>query len=517
VLATRIGLITLLARTLWIQLHRAALTRMRILTATLGTETNTFSPFVTTMRAFEELGIQRGREQPISPNWFTEMMCEWRKLAELEGHEVVESVAAFALPHGITLRSTYETLRDEILEDAARRGPIDVALLFLHGAMVAQGIEDCEGDLIGRLRHELGADAVIGVGLDPHCHLTRRMIENANVIVIGKEYPHTDFVDRSRELYALCRDAHLGRTRPTSASYDCRMINVWPTTTEPMKSFVERMRSLESQERVLSVSFAHGFPWGDAEDVGSRVLVVTDNDPQLAAQLARALGQELWHQRDRLLFRALSVTDALDRASSAPRRPVVLADVADNPGGGAPGDSTFILRAVLERRLARVATGAYYDPVAVDLCHDAGVGAILNLRAGGKLGPTSGDPLDLQVVVRGLSDSHWQRGLASGQSPLGRAAWVEAQGVHLLLVSVRTQVLGPEAFEGLGLNLADIDIIVVKSTQHFHAGFAPIAAEILHVDTPGALTLDFASIPYTRRDGRYWPRVADPFSSTPKP
>lgn len=491
-------------------------TPLRILTATLGTETNTFSPFVTTLRAFEELGVQHGRRRSIASNWFTEMMCEWRRLAEADGHRVVESLAAFALPLGPTVRSVYESFRDEILEDARSRGPIDVALLFLHGAMVAGEVEDCEGDLLVRLRETLGPDAVIGACLDPHCHLTRRMIDAADVIITGKEYPHTDLVDRGRELYVACRDARLGLTRPTSALYDCRMINLWPTTSEPMRSFVARMRELEAQERVLSVSFAHGFPWGDVAEVSARVLVVTNDDQPLAEHLARSLAGELWAQRERLHFRALDLSSALDRAAAAPRGPVVLADVADNPGGGAPGDSTFILRAVLQRGLTRVATGLYYDPAAAQLCHDAGVGGAFDLRIGGKLGRASGDPVDLRVTVRGLSEAHEQRGLAGGRSPLGRAAWVEAQGVHILITSVRSQVLGPEAFTGLGLDLAEVDIVVVKSTHHFHGGFAPLAAEILHVDTPGALTLDFASIPYSRRDGRYWPRVADPFAPQSK-
>jgi microcystin degradation protein MlrC len=187
----------------------------------------------------------------------------------------------------------------------------------------------------------------------------------------------------------------------------------------------------------------------------------------------------------------------------------VIADIADNAGGGAPADSTFMLRAVLGRALTDVGFALLYDPQAVAFCHEVGVGAELDLRIGGKLGPASGEPLDVRATVRGLARKATQVGL-SGLVGLGDAAWIEIAGVHVILASARTQCFHPTAFTALGLDPTTLKAVVVKSTNHFRAGFDPIATEVLYVDTPGAIRSDFANIPYQRFKSAYWPKVENP-------
>jgi microcystin degradation protein MlrC len=139
------------------------------------------------------------------------------------------------------------------------------------------------------------------------------------------------------------------------------------------------------------------------------------------------------------------------------------------------------------------------------------VGARLSLRVGGKLGPLSGDPVDLQVTVRALVEEHWQTGLSGHPAPCGRSAWVSTDdGIHLVLISLRQQALGAELFTGLGIDLKGLRGIVVKSSQHFHAAFAPLASEVLYVESPGLLDTDFAHLPYRQRSLNYWPRVEQP-------
>ncbi|MFD0938148.1 MlrC C-terminal domain-containing protein, partial [Methylobacterium trifolii] len=159
-----------------------------------------------------------------------------------------------------------------------------------------------------------------------------------------------------------------------------------------------------------------------------------------------------------------------------------------------------------------VATGLYWDPGAVGICREAGLGASFMLRVGGKCGLTSGDPVDLRITVRGLSDAHDQAGLSGGRALLGPSAWIEADGIHIVLASQRQQPFAPDAFTGLGLTLTDKRLVVVKSMQHFFAAFAPIASEVRYVAAPGAVPPDYGAIPYTKRSGHYWPRVADPFA-----
>ena len=483
---------------------------MRILTAMLATETNTFSAIPTGWSCFEGSGIQRGAD--VTREGTGALLHMWGEMAAADGHEAVHSLAAWAPPAGKTVRAVYEALRDEIIEDARRGGPFDLALVSLHGAMVADGYDDCEGDLLTRLRAVLGREAIIGVELDLHCHITETMLAQADAIITFKEYPHIDAGARGRELFRLCVDAAAGQTRPVMAAFDCRMVHLFPTPAGPMAAFVAEMQEQEGRDGVLSLSLGHGFPWGDVEDSGVRMLAVTNGDEAGARAVARRFGERFFAQRREVSERGLSMDEALDRALAGPPGLIVIADKADNTGGGAPGDSTFLARRVIERGLKDVAIGPLWDPVAVGFCGDAGVGARLALRIGGKCGPQSGDPLDVTVDVRGLSDRLVQRGLGR-PSVLGRAAWVEADGVHLILVERREQAFSPDLFTNIGLDLGAMRIAAVKSTAHFRAGFAPIAAEILTTVGPGALLEDFAAIPYQKRKPNYWPRVEEPFAA----
>jgi microcystin degradation protein MlrC len=486
---------------------------VRILTAAIVTETNTFSPLPTGLHAFEVNGIQHGRHAPIRPTNEFATLVHWRETAEREHHTVIESIAAVAEPGGITVRAVYEALREELLEDLRAALPVDVVLLYLHGAMVAQGYDDCEGDILQCVRDIAGPKTIIGAEVDPHAHLTPRMLRHASVLVAYDEYPHTDIIARGDELYRLCIAAARNEIDPVMRAFDCRMVGLFPTSHAPMRPFVDGLKSARNG-RVLSTSLIHGFPWGDVADAGAKCLVITDRDDTLAQETAERFGREFWSMRQDLQLRATSIDLALDAAIASEQTPVVLADVADNAGGGAPGDSTFILRRMLERYVTDAVSGVYYDPEAVQLCFEAGEGAVLDLRCGGKLGPASGAPLDLRVTVRGLREAHVQDSMDdSAPVPLGRAAWVDAGGVHLVLASIRSQVFAPNAFTGLGVPLGRARIIVVKSSHHFWAKFAPIAAAILHVDSPGALQLNFADIPYEKRDLNYWPRVPDPFTT----
>jgi len=408
------------------------------------------------------------------------------------------------------LRKVYEGFRDETLDGIRRSLPLDIVLLNMHGAMVAEGYDDCEGDLLERVRALVGTKTVIGGELDLHCHISERMLRAADVLVTFKEYPHVDPMERAEELFAICRDAAAGRARPAMAVFPLDMIGSYRTPVEPLKGFVERMKTLEGKNGILSVSFAHGFPYGDVADVGGKVLVVADGDVDKAASLAERLGHELWAMREAIAAPRLGIDAAPDRALQLAGGPVVLADVADNAGGGAPSDATFVLARILERGIGNVLNGLYWDPLAVRFCKEAGEGGRLALRLGGKCGTASGQPLDLTVdVMRILEDQVQSFGPAKAR--MGDTVWVRAaNAVDLVLNSVRTQVFHPDAFTPLGLDLAAKKLVVVKSTQHFHAGFASLAREVLYVAGPGALTSDYASIPFTKRRHPYWPRIADP-------
>lgn len=483
---------------------------MRVFTAGLITETNTFAPWPTGKRGFSEIGPFRGDATTRGRDDETGVVAGlWKELARRDGHEFAEGFFAHAQPSGPTLQSVYEEYRDEILAGLRAQRP-DVALFFLHGAMVSTGCDDCEGDILGRARAILGAGATIGAILDPHCHLTPQMIAAADAIMLIKEYPHIDYGERGRELYEICTGAALKRCRPVMHLFDCRMVGFYPTTTEPMAGLVRRMKEAEKRPGVLSVGFGHGFPWGDTPETGSKVLVIADGDPRLAESVATEIGHAIYDLRETLLPRHPGIAAALDRARGLDGV-AVLADTADNSGGGAPSDNVSLLRAMLQAGVKQAAYGSIWDPVTVTACAEAGVGATLPLRIGGKCGPASGDTLDVVATVKAFVPNHSQQGLGAARGAMGDSVWLEIGGIDVVVMSVRTQTFSPDAFTGLGIDLPSKRIIVVKSSWHFQANFAPIADELIPVATPGAIQMDFAAIDYRKkRDQAFFPRVADP-------
>ncbi|MFK4821532.1 M81 family metallopeptidase [Ochrobactrum quorumnocens] len=482
---------------------------MKLFIAGLDTETNTFSPMQTGLEAFSENLIAYGDATQRPLNCCSSQLFVWRNAAQEKGWNVVESLCAVAEPGGRTTRLVYEHFRKTILGDLEAAMPVDAVMLALHGACVADGYDDVEGDLISHVRKLVGPEIPIAVELDLHCHITDLMIDNASIIMTYKEYPHTDIETIAAQLFAMLERTLAGEIRPIMAAYDCRLVSIFHPHKVPLRGIVDRMKELEGQDGVLAISFGHGFPWGDVADVGAKTLVVTDNDLSKAARIAESFGHEIYVAREEMRGDYLTIDEALDRAIAVENGPVVLADVSDNAGGGAPGDSTFILRRILERGIEDVASCLYWDPIAVRMCREAGEGATLELRIGGKIGKVSGDPLDLTVKIRRIATDITQR---FGPTPLsiGDAVWVSSGSIDIVLNTVRTQTFHPECMTGLGLDPSQKKIIVVKSSNHFRAGFEPIASEILYVSAPGALQPRFENLPFTKLKKPYWPRVADP-------
>jgi microcystin degradation protein MlrC len=491
---------------------------MKLFLAGLLAENNSYSPIPTGLGAFEAEGIRRGPDSGVDPGGYLSAIETVRGVASRQGWEVVEGLFAAAVPLGPIRQPVYEQLRDVLLNDLRASMPVQAVMLMLHGAMTAEDCLDCEGDLIERARSIVGPEVPIGIELDLHAHVTQRMTRHATLMVAYKAYPHTDIDERAAEVAQLTLDTAEGRIRPVTAVWDCRMAGSWPTTREPLKSFVRELQALEGRNGVLSVSHAHGFAFWDVPEAGARLWVITDGDQPLAQQLAADLGRRLWGMRDELHQPPLRMTEAMRRVAELPplagTGPIVVADMADNPGGGARGDSSFALQAVRDLRIPNVALGGLWDPGAVQLCFEAGLGSTLGLRVAGKSGPTSGNPVDLRVTVRALAQEHAQTAFGS-RSPLGASAWVStSEGVDLVLISRCQQVIGTDLFTGLGIDLTRKHAVVVKSMQHFHAAFAPLASEVLYADSPGLLTADIAALPIQHRDPNFWPRVADPWSGS---
>ena len=478
---------------------------MRIFTATLGTETNTFAPMPTGLADFMGQGYDMPATATALLPAFGQVCRALRERKAETGWDVFEGKLAFAGPSGITVRAAYEFLRDQLLADLKAAMPVDVVLLQVHGAMIAEGYEDAEGDLLSRVRAMIGPDIFFGVELDPHCHLSDQKVGAVDLMVIFKEYPHTDIYDRARDLVRLTEAAMAGRVKPVMRKRDLGFISLIHTSREPARGLVDRLLAMEGKDGVLSISIGHGFPWGDSPDLGTRILVVTDNDPAKAERLCQEIGDEIIAMREKFAPPFPEVDAAVTRGLESNRMSVVLADSADNPGAGAGGDSTFILARLLERKVENAVIGPFWDPGAVSFCHQAGVGATLQLRIGGKVSRFSGPPLDVTAEVLAIAKSAMQDGLSGTIAPLGDVALVRIDGVRVVLNTHRTQGFGTNLFTQFGIDLAETKLIVVKSSQHFHASFGPIASEVIYVETPGVAPGNYRSLPYKRARTTIWP------------
>ncbi len=481
--------------------------RMKIFTAYLAHETNSFSPIPTNLRSFEELGVYRtGMGPPEEDIALLRGSALFYKEAMRRGDEAVVGLSAHAQPSRPTKRADYETLRSWLLEDLRLAKDVDIVLLFMHGSMMAEGYDDCESDILGCVRDIVGDEVPVGLLLDLHCNVTSQMLEKASFVTACKEYPHTDFEERAVELYDLCVRLREKKIQPKVGFARAPMLGLFQTAQPPMRDFVDHIMAREKDPGILSITLAHGFPWSDFKDAGAGVIVITDNDQSLADTRAAEICEEFFALRERGQARLYSVEEAVSAALANEEGAVVIADMSDNPGGGAASDSTFLLKELLKRGADNAAVAYVWDPAAVEIAFAAGEGARLPLRIGGKISQFSGQPVDLDVEVVALRTDAMQPHIADGEpTALGRTALVSSNGVEIILNDVRQQPFSAEGLVAAGLDPWSKKILVLKSSHHFYANFHEKAAKIIYCDAPGLLNGDAKKRPYKKITRPIWP------------
>jgi microcystin degradation protein MlrC len=371
--------------------------------------------------------------------------------------------------------------------------------------MVAEGYDDPEGDLLARIRALIGPDTPLIATFDPHSHLTAKRVGAANALIAFKEFPHIDFVDRAVDAWEIAGRTVAGEIRPVMSVYDPKMIDVFPTTSEPMRRFVDDMIRREKENPdILSLSVIHGFMAGDVPEMGTKLLAVTDNRPELGDEVAREMGEALYRLRGKVRSEELSPAEAFERAGAFDGGPVTIADMWDNPGGGTAGDATVLLAEAIARNLQSIAFGTIWDPIAVQLCHVAGEGARMLLRLGAKSAPNTGTPIDADVeILRNIRNAK-QR---FGQSivPIGDASLIRIGGIEVILNSTRAQCFDTSLFSNFGIDPASRKILVVKSTNHFHESFARVSPLILYCAAGRPYPNDPRVTPYKKAPRDIWP------------
>jgi microcystin degradation protein MlrC len=280
------------------------------------------------------------------------------------------------------------------------------------------------------------------------------------------------------------------------------------TSRPPMNEVLLRVHAMEQRPGIVSVTVATGYPWADVPEVGASVLVVANGDRDLAQRSADELGDWIWQHRERWYAPPLAVRQALEQGTHAGKFPIILADQADNPGGGAPGDSTEVLQTFLDLKLRDALVLYLVDPDAARQAHAAGVGSRGRFELGGKAHPSQGSPVRGEFEVVAVSngtftyDGPMFAGLAGNFGP---SAWLRCGGVSVVVISQRMQPLDLAFCRTLGIDCRQMRYIAVKSAQHFRSGFEAIAGSIFSVDAQGLLPHDFTRLPYRRRTRPVFP------------
>ncbi|MGL5838967.1 MAG: M81 family metallopeptidase [Sphingorhabdus sp.] len=476
---------------------------MRVFAIGMGTETNSFCPLPTTREDYVS-DLFEGFVAD-NPGPFT----VWKNAAAAAGVEFARGSNFWAYPAGPTSADTLAQLTEQLSAEVRQAGAIDILLLNLHGAMMALGEDDCEGALLETLRGRLPKEVIFGVLIDPHAHLTARMVAHCDVLIAYKEFPHDDIADRADELFTLCLNSAMGKIRPIMEMASAEILCMINTKISPGADLVATAKRIEERPNILSASIIQGFAWGDGPDLGAKALVVADKDIAAARSGCNDLVAHFQAIREEIAvgYAALSVDDAITAAvEDSGTDPVILCEPADNITGGGAGDATHILKALVARKVASACFAPIWDPIAVDIAIKAGVGARLMLRMGGKSGLAAGRPVDAEVEIIAIRKNYRHTVSAQKDFPAGDTVHVRTNdGLDIILSVLRFPILAPSIFTDFGIDLAAKKIVSIKGFQMARVQFSSVSSHYIEVMTDGAMGGNVFNLPYKRAPRNLWP------------
>ena len=482
----------------------------RILIGSMFHETNSFWPTTTGVEEFKKRDLLFGDDLTKKFRNTRTPLGAFIKVLEQEEVEIVTTIAANAEPSGTVTKEVFDLIKDTIIDACNREERIDGILLSLHGAMETEVEEDGEGCLLEEIRKVVGFDMPIVATLDLHTNLSQRMIDNANAFFPYREYPHSDMyargIDAANTLMRMLNDG----LKPVMSWKQIPVLaSLIATTSEKYQVISSVVNKNNEKDGVLSASLLHGFFMADTGDTMTSALVVTDGSSDLAKEVTEEIANVAWENREVLgKLDALEFNDALVEAQGV-EGTVVLADICDNPGAGSSCDGTCLLSLLLEHKVQKVGFALICDPETVSQCHKAGVGAKISVKLGGKINPALlGEPICCEAYVKSLSDGvYYNRGPMHGgmKVDLKRSAVIEIEGITIIVSSIATQAYDIAIFESHGLTMSDFKILVVKSSVHYRAAFAPHASKLVPVKCRGAVELDASRLCYKRKSRALYP------------
>ncbi|WP_422034849.1 M81 family metallopeptidase [Reyranella sp.] len=485
----------------------------RIAVLGFAIECNRFAP-VTTAEDFEHDVDIRGNRivsearsgksitMPDLPGFFTEMdrTGNWTP---------VPLRVSLAQPGGPVEEQFFKAYLAEIEAGLKSVLPVDAIFVSCHGAALAEGTDDPDGDLFEMLRRVAGPDVPIVSVFDLHANVSRRMTDNLSVFVGYLENPHVDIYERGVEAAKHMRELLAG----TRTAVEMVKIPLVPpqiallTARGPYADLIKYGQTKVGGD-ILNVSVMAGFAYSDSPKNGLTAVVTARNgNAKAAADLALDIAQRAWGTRERFKREMMNLADAVQHATAIGRdqrrKPIILADVADNPGGGGRGNTTYLLRALKGARAQGVYFGVFNDAALAAQAHALGEGAIFNASFNTQEHQEFSLPFDCEAKVVKLSDGQYvgRRGVLKNVSAdMGPSALLDLGGILIVVISIRCQCMDPRQFEMFGLDIAQARTVVVKSRGHFRGGFDEFfkPEQIYEVDCPGLTSPVLANFTWTK-------------------
>lgn len=498
----------------------------RVFIAQYMHETNTFSRLKTTLEDYRKRWLVEGEAMLPYFKGTRNEVGGYIDSAAKYGWEPLFGAAANATPSGKQTKETWETIRDKILGAAKKAGKLDAVCLSLHGAMVTETEDDAEGALLEALRAVVGPDVPMVATLDLHANATVKMAKNANALVSFRTYPHIDGYDRAVQAAALVKEALDGTKKPRCLLSQPAMLEGADhgRTTKPgvMRDLLAKADAYEQEPGINVVSIQVGFTWSDIPYTGPSIAVSHEPDAEKRArEICREMIDEIWRRRDETEYGYRPVSDgiAAARARTDKKGPLVIADGTDNPGGGGYNDTTPVLQALLDAGIENAAIGTIFDPGTVQQAVKAGVGAEIDVELGGHTDEAMGKPIKARALVKMLSDGVFRNDgpmNAGVESNMGATAVLRIKGIDVVTISNRIQTTDLQVFLSQGIDPRLKNVLVVKSVQHFRAAYAPIAREIVLVDSGGICSPDISRLNFTKLRRPIWPLdgVNEPYAGT---
>jgi microcystin degradation protein MlrC len=493
---------------------------VRIGVAGLLQESNTFLDAETDLQRFRDDVLATGDEirrrfeqSHHELGGFLEELARQQK--DDQQIEVVPLLVARALPYGCISDDTYEQLCEMLEKQFEIAGSLDGVLVACHGANVAKSTRDADGDWLARIRRRVGNDTPIISTLDPHATLSRLMVEATNALIAYRTNPHIDQHARGVEAARLLMNTLRGEVKPTQAACFpplAMSIDKQATSESPCREFYQHADAMLTDAGILSNSIILGFPYADVVELGSAVIVVTDDDREKAEQLANNLGKRLWQDRESFACDSIGVDSAIDKALTL-KGPVCLLDMGDNVGGGSSADGTTIAHALHSRGIERSVI-CLFDPEVVQQARQKGAGASADFVIGGKTDLLHGEPLTCRCQVVGVYDGKFSEGEPrhGGFTEFDQGETVVLMANSGLTIVVTSERMVPFSLGQLTsceLDPASYHILVAKGVNAPIAAYEKVCSDFIRVDTIGVTAANMTKLEFENRRRPLFPFEKD--------